>query len=120
MSIAIVRVVPKRRFPLILAVILIAGYAYASTVGLTLAAFGVAVIYVLSLWINPRMGHGRCNGTGLRRGRVFTWTHHKCPRCQGGRIIRRGAGIWGAQHVRREHRSTKEARARARSEHAWR
>ena len=120
MSIAIVRVVPKRRFPLILAVILIAGYAYASTVGLALAAFGLAVIYVLSLWINPRMRRGRCNGTGERRGVVFTWTHHKCPGCQGGRIVRRGAGIWGAGHIQREHARGKAARAAAKSGGTWR
>jgi hypothetical protein len=121
--IAIVRVVQKRRFPFILAVILIAGYAYASTVGLILAAVGLAVIYLLSLRVHPRINHTGwrgCGGTGRHRGSVFTWTFRKCPGCDGGRLIRRGAGQWGAEHIRHEHARGKAARATAKSGGTWR
>ena len=110
----------KRRYPLVLPVILIAGYAYASTVGVVLAALGLFVIYLASLRVHPRMRHWRCKGTGEHHGSVFVWTHHKCSGCQGGRIVRRGAAIWGAGHVRREYARSRAARTAARKNGAWR
>jgi hypothetical protein len=115
--------VQKRHFPWILLGILVAGYAVASIVGLVLAAIGLFIVYLASLRVHPRIRHTGwrgCGGSGEHRGAVFTWTFRKCPGCNGGRLIRRGAGTWGAQHIRREHASTKAARARARSEHVWR
>ena len=113
----------KRHFPFILTGILIAGYAYAGTLGAVLAAFGAAVIYRLSLRAHPRTKHTGwrgCGGTGNHRGSVFTWAYRKCGGCNGGWLIRRGAGIWGAEHIRHEHARGKAARSAARKVGAWR
>jgi hypothetical protein len=112
--------VSKRRFPWILAGILILSYAAFSVTGLVLAGLGYVVAYGTSLRLHPRIRHGRCKGTGEVRGSVFTWTFRKCPRCTSGRLIRRGAGTWGAGHIRTEHRRLADGRAKARAEHRWR
>ena len=110
----------KRHFPWILLAILVAAFAGAGIVGLILAALVLFVIYLASLRLHPRIRHSRCNGTGEHRGAVFTWAHHKCSGCQGGRLIRAGAGIWGAEHIRREHARTRAARIAAKKDGSWR
>jgi len=113
----------KAHFPFVLVAILIVGYAVASLLGLILAAAGLFVAYLASLRVHPRIRHTGwrgCGGTGEHRGDVFTWTHRKCPGCNGGRLIRRGAAIWGPEHIRHEHARTKQARATARSSGTWR
>ena len=110
----------KARFPWILAGILILSYAAFRVTGLILAAIGCAAAYGTSLRAHPRMRHGRCGGTGEHRGAVFTWVHRKCPGCQSGRIVRYGAGHYGAGPVRAEYAKARTARAKARAEHRWR
>ena len=110
----------KARFPWILAGILFVSYAADGVAGLALAGAGCAAAYCSSLWLHPRMRHGRCNGTGEHRGAVFTWVHRKCGRCSSGRIIRYGAGHYGAGHIQAEYAKARTARAKARAEHRWR
>jgi hypothetical protein len=113
----------RSHFPWALIAILIVGYVLGHTVGLILAGLGLFVIYLGSLRIHPRIRHTgfrSCGGTGEHRGSVFTWTHHKCPACNGGRLIRWGAGIWGAEHIRNEYKRTKEVRKTARQNSTWR
>jgi hypothetical protein len=112
--------VRKSSFPWAIAIILLIGYAGWHLTGLAIAAVGLFAAYLLSLRVHPRMRHGRCNGTGEHRGSIFTWVHRKCPGCQGGRIIRWGAGRWGAGHIRGEHRDATESRAAARDDGTWR
>ena len=110
----------KARFPWVLAGILFVSFAAFRLAGLVVAAAGCAVAYGTSLRLHPRMRHGRCNGTGEHRGAVFTWVHRKCPGCQGGRIIRYGAGHFGAGPIQSEYAKAKAARAKAKAEHRWR
>jgi len=99
---------------------LFVAFAAAGIVGLILAALVLFVIYLASLRLHPRIRHGRCNGTGEHHSPLFPWVHRKCAGCQGGRLIRAGAGIWGAEHIRREHARTKAARAAAKKDGSWR
>jgi hypothetical protein len=62
----------------------------------------LAAGYVISLVIHPRARCLHCDGTGELRGRVYRWTFRRCPRCQGGRIVRHGARWFGLPHVRRQ------------------
>ena len=112
----------KPHFPFILIGILILGFAVGNVLGLILASLGLGVAYLASLRLHPRMRHGRCNGSGEVRGSVFTWTHRKCPGtvCQGGRQIRWGAGLWGADHIKAERARAREARAAAKQSNRWR
>ena len=112
----------KAHFPWILAGVLFVSFAAFHLAGLVLAALGLGTAYLSSLYLHPRMRHGKCKGTGEVRGSVFTWTHRKCPGtvCQGGRQIRWGAGLWGAGHIRAERARTKQAGQTARSGHTWR
>ncbi len=112
--------VTRTQFPWILILILVAGFLLGHVLGLVLAVIGLVVIYLVSVRVHPRMRHRSCNGTGEHRGAVFTWTHRKCPRCNGGRLVRWGAGQFGADHVRNEYRSAKDARAAARDNNTWR
>ena len=112
----------KTSFPWIIAVILILGLAVGHVLGLILAALGLVVAYGISLRLHPRMRHGRCKGSGEVKGSVFTWTHRKCPGkvCQGGRQIRWGAGLWGAEHIRSERTRAVQAKTAAREGNRWR
>lgn len=110
----------RSTFPWAILIIEVVAYAGWHVLGLILATLGLGGAYLASLWLHPRIRHGRCRGTGEVRGSVFTWTFRKCPGCNGGRLIRWGAGQWGAEHVRNERRATAAARARARAEHRWR
>ena len=118
----IVRGVKKSSFPWILVGILVVGLAAGGVVGLALAGFGCGVAYAISLRSHPRMRHGRCKGTGEVRGSVFTWTHRKCPGkvCQGGRQIRWGAGLWGAEHIRSERARVVQGKTAAKEGNRWR
>ena len=110
----------KPSFPWILAGILLFSLLAFHLLGLILAVLGTSIAYGISLWIHPRMRHGRCKGTGEHRGAVFTWVHRKCPGCQGGRIIRYGAGHFGAGHIQSEYAKGKAARAAAKDGNRWR
>ena len=39
--------------------------------------------YVLSLKLNPWVRCSRCNNNPKRKGWVFGYAHHICPKCQG-------------------------------------
>jgi hypothetical protein len=110
----------RSQFPWILAGILLLSLAAWGIAGLVLAGLGSAGAYYASLRMHPRVRHRGCNGTGEVRGSVFTWTFRKCPRCAGGRLVRWGAGQWGAPHVRAERARGRQARAKARQEGTWR
>ena len=113
----------KSTFPWVLIGILALGAFGAGIVGFIVAAIVLFIVYLFSLRLHPRIRHTGsrgCAGTGEHRGSVFTWTHRKCPGCNGGRLIRWGAGIWGAEHIRHEHARTRAARATARSNRTWR
>jgi len=114
--------VRKTQFPWLLIGILVISFAAFHILGLILAVLGLGVAYFSSLRLHPRMRHGRCKGTGEVRGAVFTWTHRKCPGkvCQGGRQIRWGAGLWGAEHVRSERARTVQAKVTAKEGNRWR
>ncbi len=105
----------RSRFPWILAGILLFSLAAWGVTGLVLAALGLSAAYGASLRLHPRIRHRACRGTGEVRGSVFTWTFRKCPRCSSGRLIRWGAGQWGAPHIRAENARGRQARARARA-----
>ena len=112
----------KPQFPWILVGILFVSFAAFHLVGLIVAGLVCGVAYVTSLRLHPRMRHGRCKGTGEVKGSVFTWTHQRCPGkvCQGGRQIRWGAGLWGAEHVRSERARVVQAKAAAKEGNRWR
>jgi len=112
----------KPHFPWIIAGVLVVGYAGWHLLGLVVAALGLFIAYLASLRLHPRMRHGKCKGTGEVRGSVFTWTHRKCPGtvCQGGRQIRWGAGLWGAEHIRSERARAREAKTAAKDGNRWR
>ncbi len=113
----------KTQFPVILVLILVLGFIFGHITGLILAALGLFVSYLISLRLHPRIRHtgwGSCNGSGEVRGSVFTWTFRRCARCNGGRLVRWGAGLWGAEHVRNERRRLAEGRAAAREGNRWR
>ena len=112
----------KAHFPWLLVGILVVGYAGWHLLGLVLAALGLGVAYFASLRLHPRMRHSRCKGTGEVRGSVFTWTHRKCPGtvCQGGRQIRWGAGLWGADHIKAERARARSAKLTAKADNRWR
>jgi len=113
----------KSHFPWAIVIILVIGYAGWHVLGLVLAATGLFIAYLASLRLHPRIRHTgfrSCHGSGERRGAIFTWTFRKCPGCNGGRLIRRGAGAWGAGHIREEYASTKAGRAAAKASHVHR
>ena len=67
------------------------GYAYAF--GLALVSF---VIYYGSLRLSPWVKCSKCNGQPRVKGRMFSYAHHTCPKCDGtGRQVR-----WGYRFFR--------------------
>jgi hypothetical protein len=115
--------VRRSRFPWVIALILVLAWAGWHLAGLVLAGAGLGVIYLASLRVHPRIRHTGfrgCGGTGEHRGSVFTWTHRRCPGCDGGRLVRWGAGHYGAPHIQAEYRRNRTARAKRRQEHRWR
>jgi hypothetical protein len=75
--------------------------------------------YGISLIIHPRARHRACGGTGELRGRIFTWSHRRCPDCQGGRIIRAGASVAGLPHVRQQARAQQRAQQSTTARQRW-
>ncbi|HCA85985.1 MAG TPA: hypothetical protein DEQ61_11095 [Streptomyces sp.] len=60
-----------------------------------LLAIAVAVIYLLSVWINPYGPCRACKGTPKSYGRMFTTAFDLCRACEGrGRRVRVGARLF--------------------------
>ena len=115
--------VNRNQFPVVLVLILVLSFAIFHVAGLVIAVIGLLVSYILSLRLHPRIRHTGfrgCGGSGEHRGSVFTWVHRKCPGCQGGRMVRWGAGHFGADHIKSEYDRSKRAQAAAREQHKWR
>jgi hypothetical protein len=112
--------VKKTSFPWVLIGILVVGFAVGHVLGLILAVLGMAVVYLSSVRLNPRVRHGRCNGTGEHRSWLFPWVFRKCGRCASGRIIRFGARQWGSAAVKAEAARTNAALKAAREGDRWR
>jgi hypothetical protein len=113
--------VRRQHLPVGIIVVLAAGFAAASAVGLILAGLGLIVLYLVSIRLHPRMLHRRCAGSGRTHDWIFPWVYHRCRGCGGsGRMIRYGSARWGLPHIRQEADSVAKARAAARSGHIWR
>jgi hypothetical protein len=115
--------VRKGQFAIVTVIVLVVATAGWHALGFILAAVFIFVAYWISLILHPRTRHTgfrSCNGTGEHRGAIFGWSHRRCPRCDGGRLIRAGAGQLGTEPVRREAASRRQARQAARDRHAWR
>jgi hypothetical protein len=113
----------KEQLPLTLIAILVFGYAVLNVLGLILAALGLFIAYFVSVRLHPRTRHTgwrSCNGAGEKRATIFTWTFHKCPNCNGGRLVRWGAGHFGPEHIQREYQRNLEARKKAKQDGRWR
>lgn len=108
----------RRAFPLWFAgLFVVAILGHSLIIGAIWAVLGVG--YVISLVIHGRSRCLHCNGTGELRGSVFTWAHRRCPRCQGGRIIRWGAGSVGLPHVRQQAQTARQARQNTTTRQRW-
>jgi hypothetical protein len=110
----------KSSAPILLIVILVVGYARFGAIGLVLAILGLGAAYFGSVRLHPRTRHWKCNGMGEHRSALFPWTHRRCGGCQGGRVIRLGAGQIGAPHIRSEYARGRAARKKAQRERTWR
>jgi hypothetical protein len=113
----------KEQLPWVLIAILVLGYLVLNVVGLILAVLVLFGAYFLSVRIHPRVRHTgwrSCNGSGEKRGSIFTWSFHKCPNCNGGRLVRWGAGHFGPDHIQNEYRRNREARRTAKQDSRWR
>ncbi|HEV2452212.1 MAG TPA: hypothetical protein VGS62_09835 [Streptosporangiaceae bacterium] len=88
---------------------------------LALGAIWLAVMagYVISVLIHPRARCTRCGGSGELRGSVYSWAFRKCPDCQGGRIIRRGATALGLPHVRQQAAQNRETQKNTKTRQRW-
>lgn len=84
---------------LIAAAIAIALVARAGVVALLLAGFAALIVYVLVVLVSPVHKCPRCHGTRiLRKGR----SSHRCPRCNAhGRTYRLGATLISGFFVER-------------------
>ncbi len=51
--------------------------------------------YLISLRLHPFRRCPACNGTGRRRGAMFTYSHRRCRRCGGGSRQERLGVRWG-------------------------
>jgi len=113
----------KEQFPWLLIGIPLLGYLVFHVVGLILAVLGLFLAYVVSIRRHPRVRHTgwrSCNGSGEVRGAIFPWTFHKCPNCNGGRLVRWGAGHFGTGPIQTEYRRNLEARRKAKQGSRWR
>lgn len=113
----------KGTFAVVTAFVLLAAWGAGHALGVVLAALGLFAAYWVSLRVHPRTRHtgfGSCGGTGEHRGGIFGWSHRRCGGCDGGRMIRRGAGTFGTGPVREEYGRRRQARRAARDRHAWR
>jgi hypothetical protein len=112
----------KGTFVLIIVVVLAVAVFGNHVLGI-LALLILGGAYWVSLIVHPRTRHTgfrSCGGTGEHRGAIFGWVHRKCPGCDGGRMIRAGAGTLGTGPVRDEYTRRRQARRAARDRHAWR
>lgn len=108
----------RRTFPLwffgLLVVAIVAhSLALAAVWGVLMVGYGISVL------VHPRARCLHCSGTGELRGSLFTWAHRRCPQCQGGRIIRRGATAIGLPHVRQQARTQRQARENTSTRQRW-
>jgi hypothetical protein len=101
------------------AVLLLATVAF-HLKGFLIAAVILAVPYLILLRFFPRTRHQACNGTGEVRSRIFPWSFHRCRGCSAGRMVRYGARVFGADHVRNEHKRAVAARKTMRQNGSWR
>ena len=99
------------------------GLLIAAIIGHSLALGAIWLVltagYVVSVVIHPRARCAHCNGTGELRGSLYPWTFRRCPQCQGGRIIRRGATAIGLPHVRQQARQIRQARENTTTRQRW-
>jgi hypothetical protein len=113
----------KGQFAAVAVIALAVAWGAWHVLGLILAALILFGAYWVSLIIHPRTRHTgwrSCNGTGEHRGAIFGWTHRRCARCDGGRMVRWGAGQFGSERARSEYATRREARRTARNNRAWR
>lgn len=99
------------------------GLLAAALIGRSMALFVLWLIlaagYAVSLVLHPRARCTHCAGTGELKGRIYGWAHRRCPRCQGGRIVRRGATAIGLPHVRQQARQIRQARENTTTRQRW-
>jgi hypothetical protein len=108
----------RRSFPVwFFALLIIAIMAHSIALGAVWLI--VMAGYAVSVLIHPRARCTHCGGTGELKGSVMTWTFRRCPKCQGGRIIRRGAGVIGLPHVRQQARQQQQARKDTSTRQRW-
>lgn len=113
----------KRSFAVAVVVTLLVAWSGWHAGGVTVAGLVLFGAYWLSVRIHPRTRHTgwrSCDGTGEHKGTIFGWGHRKCPGCDGGRIVRWGAGHFGSEHARNEYTTRRVARQIARSRGTWR
>jgi excinuclease UvrABC ATPase subunit len=61
---------------------------------LFLIIVGVIALYVSSLFLSPYVKCSRCNNKPKRRGFMFSYAHHVCPKCKGtGQQVRLGTRV---------------------------
>ena len=108
----------RRSFPVItigLLIVAIVGQSLALA-----AVWGIVMLgYVISLVIHPRIRCLHCSGTGELRGRLYPWAFRRCPRCAGGRTIRRGATVIGLPHVKAQAQAQRTARENTKTRQRW-
>jgi hypothetical protein len=75
--------------------------------------------YAVSVLIHPRIRCLHCSGTGELRGRIYPWTFRRCPSCNSGRIIRRGATVIGLPHVKAQAQQNRQARQNTSTRQRW-
>jgi hypothetical protein len=115
--------VKKSQFLWLLIGVVVVAWAGWHLLGLVVAGLGLFVSYFLTVRLHPRTRHTGwrgCGGTGEHKGSIFTWRHHRCPGCQGGRLIGWGAGHLGSDHIKAEYARTKAARELAKENNRWR
>ena len=114
-----VQSVSKKSLYLAALLILVICWAHGGESGI-IATLILGGIYLVSLRLSPRQRHGRCNGTGEHKGHLFSHAHHRCSGCRSGRIIRAGAYLFGARHIRDEAAAGRRERMRALRTGTWR
>ena len=51
-------------------------------------------VYIASLFLSPYVRCSRCNNKPKRRGFMFRYAHHVCPKCKGtGQQVRFGTRV---------------------------
>jgi len=95
----------------------IIGIAGAQVIGGIVVTVGIGAIWWWSSRMHPRMRHRACKGTGEVRSWLLPWVFHRCPNCTSGRVVRWGAGHFGAQYAQAEYRKAKATRAAAKENH---